>query len=127
MWTTKASSMGCGEEKRGVAAQDADLSMLIWEEVRRVHQGVLLEVEHVKAHCSKKEKQDMTFFERFEKTDELAKDGANWMEEKWRRSASARFSRKEKRFTREMHRPKVVGKGFQPQDKKMGKHVSGRT
>ena len=52
------------------------------EEVRRVLQeGILLEVEHVQAHRTKKEKQDMTLFERFvtegdERADELAKDGS---------------------------------------------------
>ena len=51
-----------------------------WEEVRRIRQeGVRLEVEHVKAHRSKKEKQEMKVFERFvtegnERSDELAKD-----------------------------------------------------
>ena len=53
-----------------------------WEEAHRVHrEGILLEVEHVKAHRSKKEKQEMLFFDRFvaegnERVDELAKDGA---------------------------------------------------
>ena len=39
-------------------SQDADLLILIWEEVRRIHQqpGILLEVEHVRAHRSEKEK-----------------------------------------------------------------------
>ena len=66
----------------GPRAKGADLWIWILEEVRRVHQeGVLLEVEHVKAHRSKKEKQEMTLFEGFvtegnERADELAKDGA---------------------------------------------------
>ena len=43
-----------GEMKSaGPKAKDADLWVLIWEEVRRVHRdGILLEVEHVKAHRS---------------------------------------------------------------------------
>ena len=56
---------------------------LIWEEVRRIHQeGFLLEVEHAKAHrTKKKEKQEMSLFELFvtdgsERTDEKAKDDA---------------------------------------------------
>ena len=49
----------------GPTAKDADLWTLIWEEVPKVHQeGTLLEVEHVKAHRSKK-KQEMTLSERF--------------------------------------------------------------
>ena len=65
----------------GPKAKDADLWMLIWE-VRRLHpEGTLLEVEHVKAHRSKKEKHDMPVFERFvaegnERAEELSKDGA---------------------------------------------------
>ena len=66
----------------GPRAKDVDLWLCIWEEVRRIHQeGVRLEVEHVKAHRSKKEVQEMKLFERFvtegnERADELAKDGA---------------------------------------------------
>ena len=66
----------------GPKAKDADLWILIWEEVRRIHQeGFLLDVEHVKAHRTKKEKQEMTLFEKCvtggnERADELAKDGA---------------------------------------------------
>ena len=57
--------------------------IVIWEAVCNVHQeGILLEIEHVKAHRSKKEKQDMSlFFDSFctegnERADEPAKDGA---------------------------------------------------
>ena len=43
----------------------------------------LVEVEHVKAHCSKKEKRDLSSFEKFvtqgdEKADELAKKEQCW-------------------------------------------------
>ena len=75
MWRTKESSIGFEEEK------DAALLMLIWEEVRIIRQeGTRLEVRHVKAHRSKKEKQEMSLFERFvtevnERAEELA-DGA---------------------------------------------------
>ena len=65
----KGSPMGSGEETLqclGPKAKDAQLWMLLWEEVHRIHQeGVRLEVEHVNAHRSKKEKQDMRLFERF--------------------------------------------------------------
>ena len=54
-----------GEMKRIVPkAEDADLWILFWEELHRVHQeGILHEVERVKAHRSKKEKHEMTLFE----------------------------------------------------------------
>ena len=45
----------------GPRAKDANLWILIWEESHRVHQeGILLEVEHLKVHRSKKEKQQMS-------------------------------------------------------------------
>ena len=41
----------------GPKARDAHLWILIWEEVRGIHaEGILLEVEHVKADRSKKNK-----------------------------------------------------------------------
>ena len=51
----------------GPKAKDAEMWIFIWEVVRRIHQKrILLEVEHVKAHCPKKqEKQEMSLFERF--------------------------------------------------------------
>ena len=40
----------------GLTAQDADLCILIWQTVRRVHsEGTVLEVEHVMARRSNKE------------------------------------------------------------------------
>ena len=62
--------------------KDADLWILIWEEVCRFHQeGILLEVEHVKAHRTKKEKQEITLFGRFVMGSNLllrgAKEGAS--------------------------------------------------
>ena len=57
-------------------AKDADLWILIWEEVRRIHQeGTPLEVEKVEAHRSKKEKSEDDPFWNDLRTDELAKDG----------------------------------------------------
>ena len=44
---------------------DADLSILIWELHRAHQEGKLVGVEHVKAHRSKKEMQDMSLFEKF--------------------------------------------------------------
>ena len=67
----------------GPQAKDADLWILVREEVRSVHQeGMLLEVEHVKAHRSKKEKKDMALFgslvtEGSERADVLATGGCN--------------------------------------------------
>ena len=66
-----------GERKcMSLKAGDADLWMKIWEELH-----ILLEVEHVKVHRTKKEKQDMSHYEKFvtegnEKADELVKEGA---------------------------------------------------
>ena len=54
----------------------------IWEELYGLaERGFLVEVEHVKAHRTKKGKKHMSQFERFvtegdEKADELAKAGA---------------------------------------------------
>ena len=68
----------------GSKAKDADLWISIWEEVRRIRpEGMLLEVEHVRTHRTKKERQEMTLFEKFvtdgnERAGELAKDGAIW-------------------------------------------------
>ena len=50
----------------GPIAKGADLWILIWEELHRVHQeGIPVEVEHVKAHRSKEEMQQMSVFEHF--------------------------------------------------------------
>ena len=63
----------------GPKAKGVDLWMLIWEEVHRILQEILLlEVEHVKAHRSKNEVQEVTLFKHFvtdgnEGTDEMAK------------------------------------------------------
>ena len=61
-------------------AGDGDMWIDIWEELHELR-GILVEVAHVKAHRTKKEKEKMTQFERFvtagsEKADELAKAGA---------------------------------------------------
>ena len=63
-------------------AGDADSWIKVWEELHElVKRGILVEVEHVKAHRTKKEKEKMTQFEMFvtegnEKADDLAKAGA---------------------------------------------------
>ena len=63
-------------------AGDAHLWIKFWEELHElVKRGILVEVAHVKAHRTKKEKEKMTQFERFvtegtDKADELAKAGA---------------------------------------------------
>ena len=71
----------------GPRAKDADLWILIWEEFHRVHQeGVWVEVEHVKAHSTRKC--------RFSKSSSLKamrkqmswhKRERGWTEEIWRR------------------------------------------
>ena len=54
----------------------------IWEELHKFRQqDMLIEVEHVKAHRTEKETQQLSLFEKFftegnEKADELAKEGA---------------------------------------------------
>ena len=66
----------------GPKATEAHWWKLIWVVVHRTRQeGLLLEVEHVKAHRPKKEEQEMTLFESFvaegnKRVDERAKDGA---------------------------------------------------
>ena len=66
---------------------DAHMSIKIWEELHLlVSKEILVEMEHVKAHRSKKDKKDMSHFERFaaegnEKVDELAEEGAMLDEE----------------------------------------------
>ena len=66
----------------GPGAKDADLWILIWEELRKVHQeGILVEVEHVKAHQCRKEMKQLSLFDKFitagnERADEPAKEGA---------------------------------------------------
>ena len=60
--------------------KDADLWILIWEELHRFHQeGTLDEVEHVRGHRTKKEMQVMSLFEKFiiegnEKADEPGRE-----------------------------------------------------
>ena len=50
----------------GPKTKDADLWILSWEKLHRVHQGgILVEVEPVKAHRLWKENQQMPLFEQF--------------------------------------------------------------
>ena len=76
---------GHGEEKEkciNPKAGDADLWINIWKELHNLAAGdFLVEVVHVKAHCTKKEKKEMSHFGTFvtegnEKADALAKEGA---------------------------------------------------
>ena len=66
----------------GPRAKDADLWILIWGELHGFDQeSILVEVDRVKAHRTKKDMQQLSLFERFiaegkEKADELAKAGA---------------------------------------------------
>ena len=63
-------------------AGDADLWIKIWEELHRLtSREILIDVVHVEAHRTEKDKKEMTQFEKFvaegnEKADELAKEGA---------------------------------------------------
>ena len=76
---------GYGEEKENSLIQKHKMRILwieIWEELRNLAAGdILVEVEHAKAHRTKKEKFEMSHFEKFvtggnEKADEVAKEGA---------------------------------------------------
>ena len=77
---------GYGEEKErnctNPRAGDADLRIKILEELHRlVSRDIVVEVEHVKAHRTKKDKKEMSQFEKFvtegnEKADDLANTGA---------------------------------------------------
>ena len=68
----------CIDQKAG----DAYLWIKIWEEFHLLtSKEILVEVEHVKAHHTEKDKKEMLQFEKFvtegnEKADELAKAGA---------------------------------------------------
>ena len=68
----------CTDPKAG----DADLWIKIWEQSHHlVSRDIVVEVEHVKAHRTKKGKKYVSHFEKFvtegnEKVDELAKVGA---------------------------------------------------
>ena len=73
------------EEKRECikpSAGDADLWIKIWEELHSLTaRDMTVEAEHVKAHRTKKEKKDMSHFQKFvtdgnEKADDLAKTTA---------------------------------------------------
>ena len=84
MLTTQESLTGYGEEQENASIQK--LVMLtyrkFWEELHfRVSKDILVEAECVLARLSKKDKKNMSQFEKFvtdgnEKADELAKAGA---------------------------------------------------
>ena len=63
-------------------AGDSDLCIKIWEQLHHlVSRDIVVEVEHVKAHRTKKDKKEMSQLEKFVtegngKVDELAKVGA---------------------------------------------------
>ena len=60
MSTTNELQMGYGEEK------DADLWIKIWEDLYRLAaRDIVVEVEHVKSHRTKKDKEEVSQFEKF--------------------------------------------------------------
>ena len=69
-------------EKECIKPRAGDADFLVWEELHGLaERGILVEVEHVKAHRTKNDKKEMSHFEKFvtegnEKADELAKAGA---------------------------------------------------
>ena len=79
----------------GSKAKDVDLWIFIREEVRRVHQaGTLLDVEHVKAHRSKKRKPHMSLFGKWSLKPVML-DGGEMTQIR-----AGTVQRKERRFTR---------------------------
>ena len=86
-------------------AGDADLWIKIWEELHLLmSKENLVDVEHVKAHRTRKEKKDTSQFEKFvtwgnEKADELAKAGA-MLDEELTAEAKAETVQHEKRCMR---------------------------
>ena len=76
----------------------------IWEELHGLaERSIFVEVEHVKAHRTEKEKKDMSHFEKFvtegtEKADELAKAGA-MLEDGLKTEVRAETMQQERRYT----------------------------
>ena len=76
--------MDCGEERKSASSQEREIQIYEknWEELHCLSErGILVEVEHVKAHRTEQEKKNMSHFEKFvteghEKADKLAKAGA---------------------------------------------------
>ena len=86
-------------------AADADLWIKIWYELHGLaERGILVEVEQVKAHRTKKEKKDISHFESFvaednQKADELAGLEQCWMKGLWQKQERKLCSRKERMCT----------------------------
>ena len=98
------------KERKSVSSQEREMQIYgfkkIWEELHGLaERGILVEVEHVKARRTKKEKKNMSQFERFvaegnEKADELAKAGAMLDEGfLWQKQWQKPCSRTERRCT----------------------------
>ena len=92
------------EERECVCIKPKAVNADLWKNVGRtavsVRKGILVEVEHLKAHRTKKEKKDMSHFEKFvtegiEKADELAKEGA-FLDEGFVAEARAKTLQQEK-------------------------------
>ena len=85
-------------------AGDADLWIRIWEELHKmVKRGIFVEVEHVEAHRTIKEKENMSKFETFvtegnEKADDMAKTRA-MTKDSWQKQEQRQWNRKERRCT----------------------------
>ena len=87
--------IGAGGERVSVQSQ-AHLWIRIWEELHKlVIRGILVEVELVKAHRTKKEKEKMTHFERFvtegnEKADDRCRTKDSWRKQEQRQMQQER-------------------------------------
>ena len=59
-WSQNGSCVKQGNHRWALERPKSEGWIVIWEEVRRIHQGeILLKVDHVKAHRAKKEMQDV--------------------------------------------------------------------
>ena len=76
MWKSLMLCLERSNEMHWPKSKDADLWILLWEELHRAHQeGKLVEVEHVKAHRTKKKIKCLSSKSSSSKAGEVAKGG----------------------------------------------------
>ena len=106
MLTTRGLLMDYEKERKSVSSQEREMpiSGTILEELHgKAQRGILVDVEHGKAHRTNKEKTNTSQSEKFvtegnEKADELAKAGSDqcWMKDFWQKQKQKLCSKKEK-------------------------------